>query len=94
MHLINPPPTDLANTTLLGTQHDNSNAATGRYYVTSNNLPFAIDVAGPFEYPVEKKVITATHLMFYQWGVSNGIQFRDWYKPQASYRNAANIFTH
>lgn len=94
VHLINQPPTDLANLALLGTQHDNSNAATGRYYVTNKNLPFAIDVAGPFEYPVEKKVITSAHLMFYQWGVSGGLQYRDWYKAQASYRDAANIFTH
>ena len=94
VHLINQPPTDLANLALLGTQHDNSNAATGRYYVTSKNLPFAIDVAGPFEYPVEKKVITSSHLMFYQWGVSGGLQYRDWYKSQTNYRNPANIFTH
>lgn len=94
VHLINQPPTDLANKALLGTQHDNSNPATGRYYVTAQNLPFAIDVAGPFDHPVEKKVITNTHLKFYQWGVSGGVQYRDWYKPQTNYRNQLNIFTH
>ncbi len=94
VHLINQPPTDLANTALLGTQQDNSNPATGRYYVTSKNLPFAIDVAGVFDYPVEKKVITETHLKFFQWGQSSGSEFKDWYKPQTNYRNTQNVFTH
>jgi LruC domain-containing protein len=94
VHLINQPPTDLANLSLLGTQSDNSNPATGRYYVTSKNLPFAIDITGPFEYPVEKKVITDSHLKFYQWGVSGGSQYKDWYKSLTNYRNQTNIFTH
>jgi LruC domain-containing protein len=94
VHLINKIPTDLANTSLLGTQHDNSNPATGRYYVTAQNLPFAMDIAGQYEYPVEKKVITETHLKFYQWGVSGGAQYKDWYKPQTNYRNLSNIFSH
>lgn len=94
VHLINQPPTDLANKALLGTQHDNSNPAAGRYYVTSQNLPFAIDIAGPFDHPVEKKVITAAHLKFYQWGVSAGTQYRDWFKPVTNYRNQENIYNH
>jgi LruC domain-containing protein len=94
VHLINRPPTDLANMALLGTQQDNSNPAAGRYYVSAQNLPFAIDIAGTFDHPAEKKVITSTHLKFYQWGVSGGLQFRDWYKPLTNYRNQLNIFTH
>jgi LruC domain-containing protein len=94
VHLINQPPTDLANKALLGTQQDKSNPAAGRYYVTAQNLPFAIDMAGLFEHPAEKKVITATHLKFYQWGVSGGVQYKDWYKPLANYRNQLNVYTH
>jgi LruC domain-containing protein len=94
VHLINFPPTDLANRSLLGTMHDNSNPATGRYYVTAKNLPFAIDVAGPFDYSVEKTIITDTYTKFYQWGVSGGLQFLDWYKPVTGYRNTQKIFTH
>lgn len=94
VHLINFPPTDLANRSLLGTMHDNSNPAIGRYYVTAKNLPFAIDVAGPFDYSVEKTIITDTYTKFYQWGVSGGLQFLDWYKPVAGYRNTQKIFTH
>lgn len=92
VHLINQKPTDLANTLLLGTQQDNSNPAIGRYYVTSKNLPFAIDIAGPFEYPVEKKGITEGHFKFLQWAQSNGVQFNDWFKPLAGYQNLSNIY--
>jgi len=92
VHLINQPPTDLANTALFGTQADNSNPAAGRYYVTTKNLPFAIDIAGTFDYPYEKKVITETYLKFFEWGVSGGTQKKDWYKPVAGYRKTENIF--
>jgi LruC domain-containing protein len=95
VHLINQPPTDLANTALLGTQHDNSNPATGRYYVTAANLPFAIDIFGTaFDYPVEKKVITDCHLKFYQWAASGGTQFHDWYMPLTNYRSSTNVYSH
>lgn len=94
VHLVNQPPTDLANTTLLGTQSDNSSIANNRYYVTSKNLPFAIDIAGPFEYPVEKKVVLDAHLKFAPWAQSRGIQYTDWFKPVTGYQNRSNIFSH
>ncbi len=92
VHLINQPPTDLANTALLNTVHDNSQPATGRYYVTAKNLPFAINIAGPFDYPVEKTVVTEAHLKFFPWGNSNGTQYKDWFMPMTNYRNNNKIF--
>jgi LruC domain-containing protein len=92
VHLINQPPTDLANTSLLGTVHDNSQPATGRYYVTAKNLPFAINIAGPFDYPVEKTVVTEAHLKFFQWGNSSGTIYKDWYMPLTNYRNNNKIY--
>lgn len=94
VHLPNNAPTDLANPGLLGTQSDDSRPAEGRYYVTNRNLPFAINIVSPFDYPVEKKVITDTHLKFFQWGQSAGTLLKDWYKPLAGYRNTNNIYTH
>jgi len=94
VHLVDNPPTDLADLSLLGTSHDNSNPATGRYYVTAKNLPYALDVSGPFDYPIEKTQITQAHLKFFSWGQSNGKQYYDWFKPLSGYRNSANIFTH
>ena len=94
VHLIDNPPTDLANMSLLGTGHDNSIPGSGRYYVTANNLPYAIDISSPFDYPVEKVQVTAAHLKFFQWGESSGTQFYDWNKPLTGYRNTSNIYSH
>jgi LruC domain-containing protein len=94
VHLIDNPPTDLANQSLLGTSHDNSLPGSGRYYVTQNNLPFAIDISSPFDYPVEKVQVTEAHLKFFQWGESSGTQYYDWNKPLSGYRNTNNIFSH
>ena len=94
VHLIDNPPTDLANQSLLGTGQDNSNPASGRYYVTEKNLPYAIDISSPFDYPVEKVQVTEAHLKFFQWGESSGTQYYDWNKPLSGYRNVNNIFSH
>ena len=94
VHLIDNKPTDLANTSFLGTGQDDSKPAQGRFYVTKNNLPYAIDIAGPFDYPKEKVVVTQAHLKFFTWGQSSGMDYYDWYKPMTGYRNLSNIFTH
>ena len=94
VHLIDNPPTDLADLSLLGMGHDNSIPGSERYYVTQNNLPYAIDVSSPFDYPVEKAQVTEAHLKFFQWGESGGTQFYDWSKPLSGYRNLNNIYSH
>jgi LruC domain-containing protein len=94
VHLIDNPPTDLANQSLLGTGHDKSNPASGRYYVTEKNLPYAIDISSPFDYPVEKVQVTQAHLKFFQWGESSGTQYYDWNQPLTGYRAVSNIYSH
>jgi LruC domain-containing protein len=94
IHLIDNPPTDLADISLLGSGNDDSNPAAGRYYVTPENLPYAIDIAGPFDYPVEKAKINQAHLRFAPWGESSGAVYYDWYKPLSGYRNNAKIYSH
>jgi LruC domain-containing protein len=85
-------PSSLASTSLFGTKDDNSDPATGRYYKTANNLPWAIDIIQGFDYPVEKVAIDQAHLKFTDWAVSGGVQFPDWYLNLPGYRNAANIY--
>ena len=94
VHLVNHAPTSLANTALLGSSQDDSRPAQGRFYVTEKNLPYAIDIAGPFEYPVEKAQVTQAFLKFFNWGTSSGVKYYDWYKPISGYRNNSVIFTH
>lgn len=94
-HLSNHAPTDQATASYFGTENDNSNAATGRYYLTATGLPFAIDIpTSPFNYPIEQKDITLAFLHFGDWGASGGSSFVDWYNNTATgYRNTANIYT-
>lgn len=94
IHLVNHPPTDLANMSLFGTSQDDSDPASGRYYVTKNNLSWVIDVAGPFEYPSEKSEVTQTYLKFIPWGESSGSVYYDWYQSKPAYRNTSKIYTH
>ena len=44
VHLIDKKPTDLADGKFFGTEDDHSIKEAGRYYVTKNNLPYAIDI--------------------------------------------------
>jgi LruC domain-containing protein len=94
VHLIDNPPTDLANITVLGTSNDDSKPAAGRYYVSKNNLPFAMDISSHFDYPAEKNQVSQAYLKFIPWGESSGIQYYDWFQSKAGYRAASNIFSH
>jgi LruC domain-containing protein len=93
VHLLDNPPTDLANTKLFGTSDDISNPASGRYYVTQKNLPFAIDISSHFDYPSERTPITDAFLKFYDWAKSDGIQYYDWFKPMPGYRDTKFIYS-
>jgi LruC domain-containing protein len=92
VHLANHPPTDLMNMSLFGTSQDDSQPASNRYYVTKNNLSWAIDVAGPFEYPIEKAEISQPYTKFIPWGESGGASYYDWYQPKPNYRNTQYIY--
>ncbi|WP_181276731.1 LruC domain-containing protein [Arcticibacter pallidicorallinus] len=92
VHLVNHLPTDLADKSLLSTQFDNSNEQKSRYYLTKENKPFALDIFGSFDYPVEKKAIYDVYAYFSQWALSGGVRYADWYADKPGYRNKAFIF--
>jgi LruC domain-containing protein/uncharacterized repeat protein (TIGR01451 family) len=92
VHLPDYLPTALANQGLLGTGEDDSNPATGKYYKTSNNLPWAINIFESFNYPVEKVEISRAYNHFIEWGESGGQLYPDWYQDKPGYRNATNIY--
>jgi LruC domain-containing protein len=64
VHLLDYEPTDLVDNNYFGMWEDDSDPATGKYYKTANNLPWAIDIPIEFAYPVEKVQIIAAHLKF------------------------------
>jgi len=93
VHLPNHAPTDLADTKLLGTGDDNSIPATGRFYKTKKNLPWAINVPAIFVWPIEKQDITQSYNYFGEWAESDGTLFPDWYKDKPGYRNTNLLYT-
>lgn len=92
VHLPNYPPTDLADKAYFGTSFDNTQSSIGKYYKTKDNLPWAIDFPSSFDYPIEKAKIDASHLKFINWVLSNGVEYKNWYKNEAGHRNSSNIF--
>ncbi len=92
IHLAGKNWTGLANTALLGTGHDDTKINGSKTYLTSNNLPFAINIPERFAYPVESADVTSAHLKFAAWAQSGGTLFTDWYKNLSGNRNSSNIY--
>jgi len=92
IHLPGESPTDLADTSLFGTGDDDSDIASAKYYMSDDNLPWALNIPMNFEYPEEKRVITNTYLNFDQWAVSRGSQFNDWYEDKSGYKNITFVY--
>lgn len=92
IHLPNQPPTDLADISIFGTFEDSSNPASGRYYKTRNNLPWAIHIFEEFTWPVEKVNITEAYKYFLDWAKSSGLLYPDWYKNIPSYRDTSKLY--
>jgi LruC domain-containing protein len=92
VHLPNYAPTSLMNMNLFGTSADRSVPANGKYYVTSNNIPWAIHIPEAFAWPKEKVDILKVYNHFEDWAESNGLEYADWYKNLSGYRATENIY--
>jgi LruC domain-containing protein len=92
VHLPNHPPTDLADLSIFGTYEDSSNPTTGRYYKTANNLPWAINIVSEFAWPLEKVNIVEAYKHFFDWAISSGAEYGDWYEDKAGYREREKIY--
>ncbi len=93
VHLPGSSPTDLADTSFFGKDDDRTIISQGRYYKSIKNLPWAVNFAESFDYPVEKVQITSAYNYFAPWAESSAGIYKDWYGNKAGYRNAVNIFT-
>jgi len=92
IHLPDRAPTDLANLNKLGTGDDDSDPAIGRYYKTTNNYPWGMELPSKFDYPAEKTDIVQSYLKFASWAQSGGNNFSDWYEDQSGYRDLTKLF--
>ncbi|WP_298614801.1 LruC domain-containing protein [uncultured Odoribacter sp.] len=81
VHLVNYPPTDLADLSLFGTHDDKSRLEDELYYVSDNSFPFALNLSGvsSFDCPTEGVRIDAEYPEFSGWVSSGGKQNSKWY---------------
>lgn len=93
IHLVDNPPTDLVNMDYFGSDDDDSNPNSDRWYVTPNNLPWAVEIPSSFDYPVESVDIVDAYLKFAEWAESSGAVYSDWYLNEPAYRNDENIYS-
>ncbi|WP_157544025.1 LruC domain-containing protein [Mucilaginibacter paludis] len=93
IHLPGYAPTDKADTKLFGTNDDTSVPASGKYYISKDNWPWAMSFNGSFVYPLETVKITDAYPHFTDWASSAGSNFTDWYSNTASgYRTTSNLY--
>jgi LruC domain-containing protein len=92
VHLPDNPPTSLANQAYFTTGNDDSHPASGRYYKTTANLPWAVRISSGYDYTVEGSQITSAYLNFAAWAESAGVEYPDWYMNIIGYRNESNIY--
>ncbi len=78
-HLVDFPPTDLADYSLFGSDEDASNPNQKRYYRTVDNLPWALDVPDNWQYPSEWNELSHGYSLFKGWAESSGSINADWY---------------
>ncbi|MGC6432091.1 MAG: LruC domain-containing protein [Jejuia sp.] len=60
-------------------------------YLTSNGLPWAINVVHDFKVPKENISVNEAYNFFSQWATSGGAQYSDWYKDDPGFRNTDKI---
>ena len=92
LHLKDQTPTAKANEALFQSADDMSDPEQNQYYVSENNVPWAIDIIHNFRYPREKVRIDNGYQHFVNWGSSRGTLYRDWYKDNNGYRNDSKLY--
>lgn len=81
VHLVNYPPTSLAEVNLFATEDDLSRPAEQLYYVSDVDFPFALNISGvKFDYPAERERIDVAYPKFTDWVKSGGTMNKEWYK--------------
>jgi LruC domain-containing protein len=84
IHLPDKPPTALANTGMLGQSDDSSSPASGRYYRTSTNLPWAMNISKKWLHPLERIDVLQAYPTMENWAESGGLNSIKWYNNPVS----------
>ena len=83
IHLINHSPTGRADYSLFGTFDDASVASQDDYYLSTTNLPWALNMPESWHYPAEQNSIIEVYDQFAGWAESGGISNQEWYLFQS-----------
>ena len=90
IHLSTGTPTSKMAMEMLGSGEDKSTNT--KYFVTSNDLPWAFSLPVEFEYPKEFLAINNVFLKFNEWAQSGGRQYDDWYMNNSGYREESKVY--
>lgn len=80
IHMVDFPPTDLASDLYFGTEQDDSAPGSGRYYRTSNSLPWALEFSHQWSYPAEQEDLLQAYPDFEKYLEYDGGQYTDWHQ--------------
>jgi LruC domain-containing protein len=91
VHLPGTSPTLLADLSNLGIKSDKSKPQLNQYYITENNLPWAINT--PYSVPQVREGVDVlkAHLKMKEWASSGGLLNTDWYMNLDGHRNDNNF---
>lgn len=92
IHLPGKQPTAKADASLFGSGNDDTSLSAGKYYLSDENLPWALNIPGDFSYPVEKIDICIAYLNFAAWAQSGGASNQNWYIQEAGNVDMSNIY--
>jgi LruC domain-containing protein len=92
LHLPNYLPSAKVNTNFFGQLQDNSIPASGKYYKTKDNLPWALNVTSSIPYTHTTHDFVTAYLKFADWAQSNGTLYTDWYQNSPGFRDTEKLF--
>ncbi|PKF62467.1 LruC domain-containing protein [Psychromonas sp. psych-6C06] len=90
IHLVDRAPTDKFNTDFYGLADDSSDPLIGRYFRNRNNLPWALEITEPWQWPMERTPLLLAYPAFQFFVESNGVQNSTWFKSTLA--NASHLF--
>lgn len=90
VHLKNQAPTEAFQDNFFGRGDDASDASQGKYFVTENGMPWAINLPYAWTHPVEYLDVKFAYPLMHDHISSAGVQHKDWFKTEKS--NINNLF--
>ena len=80
VHVAGFTPTDLGGTHYFNSGNDDSSVAENRYYLSKENLAWAVVIPQEFAWPAENRKVTMVYDRFRSWITTGGQRDNDWYQ--------------